>query len=511
VLREILTDGSWTVPGLALLALPAQLAAGAALGMGRRVPVAGALLMPVVVLLAGLVETMRALDTGLGALHEMVDPAWAPWFAIWDRSHAATPLGLAGLLATLLTFPPGVGAASAALREPRRGFAGSLTAGLGGMMGVVVGLAAGAAIGGVAWLVGAGLAVGALTALAASTLAATHPQRLTAAGIGVGGLILGAAALAMAGWAVGEGRVADLLHDFDRPFVGAGRWWDAAQGIELSRQALAVVVLPAVLAALPGVALLRPRRADAVTGADFLGVLLLVTAVFVGAGWVSLQRATLGSLAGRHAAAVLRASPGYDVPRLTVLPARVYVADPQRPRWLALKDRGGVEVQPLLPGVGAPIVRRGDGLILPAGMSLEDVYLALSESDAGEVGVVGCTPPVRRVLDAVEQDPLLAVGRCGAFPLRLRVTDGLMTRRTLIQLRGRELDDGGDIIGVDGIGDVSGQDVVLRGQVDATVADLVATLRELTAANRVFLGWGVDLDGEDIAVGVDPDLWLPFR
>jgi hypothetical protein len=48
--------------------------------------------------------------------------------------------------------------------------------------------------------------------------------------------------------------------------------------------------------------------------------------------------------------------------------------------------------------------------------------------------------------------------------------------------------------------------VIVRGQVDATVADLVAMLHLLAPAGRVYLGHGVTLDGDDLPIGVDPGL-----
>ena len=39
-----------------------------------------------------------------------------------------------------------------------------------------------------------------------------------------------------------------------------------------------------------------------------------------------------------------------------------------------------------------------------------------------------------------------------------------------------------------------------------TMADFAAVLRAVRSAGRVYLGWGVDLDGDDLPIGVNPGL-----
>jgi hypothetical protein len=91
------------------------------------------------------------------------------------------------------------------------------------------------------------------------------------------------------------------------------------------------------------------------------------------------------------------------------------------------------------------------------------------------------------------------------------VTEALNDQRTLIVLKDRLVDDGGDVVSVDAIGDVTGRDVLLRGQVDATFADLDAALFAVSGARHVYLAWGVGLDGDDVPVGVDPGIRIRAR
>jgi len=76
-------------------------------------------------------------------------------------------------------------------------------------------------------------------------------------------------------------------------------------------------------------------------------------------------------------------------------------------------------------------------------------------------------------------------------------------------LKDGEVDDRGDVYDVSEIGThnaVAGRDVILRAQVDATVEDFAAVLRAVRGAARVYLGWGVDMDGDDLPIGVNPGL-----
>ena len=103
-------------------------------------------------------------------------------------------------------------------------------------------------------------------------------------------------------------------------------------------------------------------------------------------------------------------------------------------------------------------------------------------------------------------DPLMALGRCAAFPLGLRVTTRLPDPRVLIVLKDRFVDDGGDVYPFAEVKGIEGKDVILRAQTDATIADLVAALPILASASRVYLGFGITPEGDDLPIGVDPGL-----
>ncbi len=244
----------------------------------------------------------------------------------------------------------------------------------------------------------------------------------------------------------------------------------------------------------------------AATGAVLLGALVAV-------GWAFVTRGAVGRLAGAHAAWVLAAAPGIDVPRVEVLPPRVLVPGDPLSRWIELRDGGGVgrfDAVGSLDEVGASL-RRGDGVVLPPTALAEDLYLLLADARSGAISLVGCGEVSAAHRAALTVEPLYTVGRCGAFPLRLRVSEAMPEPRELIVLRDRSVQDGYDVIDIAELRDVSGRDVVLRLQVDATVADLVATLQVVEGARAVYLGWGVTLEGDDLAVGVEPGLRVAER
>lgn len=507
MLWSAIGDEGWTALGIAALALPIQVAIASMLAMGRRVPAAASLLMPTLVLTFGLVGVVRGFDDAIRALRHMPDPAYAPWFAIVDRARAAAPIVPAAWAATALLVIPAVGASLGGLREPKRGFVGPL-------------LAASAAMFACLGLVGAGmltapslavpgLVIGALGLSASGAAAATRPMRGTTAATGISALAMGAVAMALAGAGGRELSIAALFPDLDAPFdafPALGATLDEARRVDI----LLVATLSfAVLGALPGMLFVRPRVLDAASGLDLVGVSVAFVTPLLGTAWALARRHALTRLAGVYAVAVLDAGPGYDVPRVEVVPPRVFVAS-TAPVWLALRDGGGVEKSPLTGDINgvSESIRRGDALALPPTMEMLDAYLLLAGADVGAISLVGCgkTPASER--EKIASDPLRAVGLCGAIPVRLRVVENLTTRRTLIALKDREFDDGGDIVALADLANVDGNDVVLRAQADATVADLVAALRALRKAHRVYLGWGVDLDGSDIAVGVNPDLWV---
>jgi hypothetical protein len=205
---------------------------------------------------------------------------------------------------------------------------------------------------------------------------------------------------------------------------------------------------------------------------------------------------------------VLAEAPRFDVPRVDVLPPRVLAVGDKGSRWIELRDGGGVS---RLDAVGSfdqigHALRRGDGLLLPPETTAEDLYLLLAEAPAGQVALVGCEAVSPEHRAAITRDPLLAVGRCGSFPFKLYVSSPMPDPRELILLKDRMVQDAFDVIPIAELKDVAGRDIVLRMQVDATVADLVVMLGALRSAAGVWIGWGVTLDGDDIAVGVEPGL-----
>lgn len=196
-----------------------------------------------------------------------------------------------------------------------------------------------------------------------------------------------------------------------------------------------------------------------------------------------------------------------------MLPPRVLLADAKAPKWITMREDGGLSVEPIVGGLEriGPLLSKGDGLLLPLSTTALDLYLLLLDSVAGSVAVVGCETVPGFPAAAIDADPLLAVGACASFPLRLRVTDALEERRSLIVLKDQFVDDGGDVVPIAELREVDGRDVVLRLQADASMSDLVVAMRALAGTRRVYLGWGVDIDGSSIPVGVDPALWIGAR
>ena len=231
-----------------------------------------------------------------------------------------------------------------------------------------------------------------------------------------------------------------------------------------------------------------------------------------------LDADALATHAGAQAVAVYEAAlslhtPGGDPREGDPLPPRILVASPEQPRWLNLRPRGGLETLPVVPGDGIDeatlffggagrSVGHGDGILLPPDLSAVDFYLLLADSRATEVSVVTCGAlPVAQV--RLAGDPLLATGVCGPVRFHLRRPPGARKARSFIVLKDREVDAEGDIVAIDALGEVRGP-VLVRLQTDATMSDLFALLARLREAGPVLLGWGVDLDGGDIPVGVRP-------
>lgn len=510
------------------LGLPIQLALGGLVALGRRVPATVALLLPILVLAIGFLGGIDGMEAGIAAVREASDPAWIPWFALDDRARGTAPAGLAGILAAGLCLPVAAGAAWRGLRgAPARPAAGAQPAARRRtiwrtMLGWVPPLiAGGSGMIAIVWLLWAAVGAGRWEELAAPmlaigvfsfgvTLAAVpgRPGHNANALIAVGALLLGGVGASVAILGTSALAISTALGEFADPFGSIGQVTARARDTWRLISPLWPAVAIAVGGALPVVMARRWLTADARDGLDALALFLLLLLVAGTGAWSMARRDAFTRLAGDHARTVLRSAFAYDVPHRAPVPPRVLLADPRVPRWILLRERGGVEVAPFvdaLESVG-PSIRLKDGLLLPPTLTLEDLYIALSDSGAGEIAVVGCATPSESLQADIRRDALLATGRCGAFPLLMRVTTALPDPRTLIVLRDRNVDDDGEVVAIGDLGDLTGLDVVVRGQADATVADLVALLHAAATARRVFLGFGVDLEGDAIPVGVDPEL-----
>lgn len=496
-----------------VLGLPIQFAVASMVAFGRRVPAALAVAAPAAALIVGGLAVIQGVDEAVAAVGTAADPAWVPWFALQDRARVGGPAIVAGAGALALTLPPLMGAVVRALRAARRRWLAPV---------VGVGVAALAALGAAAFGTSTGEAgrglLSALTILVlggAASLAGLDaaPRRMTASGIAGACFAVGAIALIVAelGGAWYDGLRA--LPDFDAV-------WSRVGALD-AHEADVAYVLPSVvpflavagIGVLPSILVQRLRGLDARSGMDvagFSGVVLVIVLVW---GWVPFRWRILSHLAGDHAAAVLEERRGYDVPHRALVPPRVLVADPKGPRWVLMREAGGVEVADVVGDLeaAAATLQLGDGLVLPPEMIMEDVYFHLADARAGAVALVGCGDVTGAVWNALEADPLRAVGRCGGYPVRLRVDDDLQHPRKLIVLKDRLLDDGGDIVPIKEVADVKDRAVIVRAQVDARVADVVALLGRLADAGPVYLGWGVTLDGDDLPVGVNPGIRIRLR
>jgi hypothetical protein len=493
--------------GIAVVGLPVQLALAGAVAMGRRVPVSAALFVPVAVLVLGLAGVIAHYDAIARSLVDPADPAWAPLYALYDRGAAAFPGKVAADWALVLLLPPALGAGIAGVRHETRGTVGPLLAMAGALLASVGLLGAGVMAGRLGAVMLGSLVVPAFGVCAAGALAAIRPRDLALAGIGGAVMVVGGAALFVGVAARGELVVADLMPDLNAP-------WDAPRqlaGAWLANRPVLVahLALPWFAAAclLPGLGFLRTRRMAGYAALDIALTVAMVASVALAVGWAAMRQGTVGRLAGAHAAWVLSDAPPYDVPRIDVLPPRVLVLG-ERTRWVELREGGGVsrlETVGSLDEVGHAL-RRGDGLVLPPTMIAEDLYLLLVEAPAGAISLVGCEPVSVEHRQVISREALFAVGRCGSFPIKLRVSGPMPDPRELIVLKDRMVQDGLDVIGLDELRETAGRDVVLRLQVDATIADLVVALGAVRQATGVWLGWGVTLEGDDLAVGVEPGL-----
>lgn len=491
---------------LVALALGAlvQFAFGGALVLGRRVPAAAALAVPALLLALGGAGTGVMLAWSAAGILQSGDPAWVPWFALQDRARACVPGLVACLGAVVAVLPVVTATVVRALRGAQPARAPAL---IGAGVAVVVGAGVAADLGAASLVEGAALAVLVLAAHLACTDGA--PAARGQALLGLGALVLGGLALSGAHALAPQTRLLTALPSFDHPFlslpvIDAGLDGAAAQALGLLPWAVAACVL-----SLPTVVWRITQPGPRTDGTDALALVALVGAGAAAAAWAGVRADTLNRQAGAHAAAVLDEGGIPGVPLLEPVPARVLYVLPGGSHWLEMSEAGGSALrgEPLAMDASGPALHLGDGLVFPPRMTMDDVYFALDGADAGTVNLVGCTPAAGAWTDLARLDPLRAAGRCGAAPLALRVTDALTAPLTLIVLKDGLLDDQGDIVPVADLArhdPPTGRDVVLRAQLDATVSDLAAALAAVRSATRVYLGWGVSLDGSDLPIGVNP-------
>ena len=506
--------GDWGLAalGIAVLGLPVQTALGFALAVGRRVPVAAAIVMPVAVLAFGLFGVGSRYGELQRSLWELPDPAWAPWFLLYDRAEAAAALPMVGALAVLLAVPALMGAAVAAMRHERRGNIGPIFAAGGGLV-AGIGMVIGGVVVGRPGLALPGLLVALLSLLAAGSLAALRPRYLSVAGVGVGAFVVAVLGLVLTSLGGLETEVTELLSDLNLAWTQVDRV--AGHEAMSRRVAMVVFVLPllAFASMLPGLGVIRARDAGPRQGLDVAASGAMLGGVVLAIVWVLIRRSLLGRLGGAHAAWVLVAGPGYDVPREDVLPPRVLVLGESVSQWVELTDGGGVK-RTAAAGTWNEVghgLAGGDGVIFPASAGAEAIYLLLVDAPASSVSLVGCAPISPAIGEQILVEPLLAVGRCGAYPLKLRVAAGMPDPRELILVPGPHVQDGLDVIDLNELVDIAGRDVVLRLQVDCSWKDVLAGLAAVSSASAVYLGWGVTVEGDDLAIGVEPGLRVVER
>jgi hypothetical protein len=178
------------------------------------------------------------------------------------------------------------------------------------------------------------------------------------------------------------------------------------------------------------------------------------------------------------------------------------VASSTRPRWLTRSPDGlqSEKITGELLDIG-PNFQRGDGLILPMTLSLEDTYLLLSGATVGEIALVGCAPIDTHLLRYAARDPLLSSGWCGSRTLHLRLGLSDPPQRSLILLKDAQVDDDGNVLNINTLPE-DPRPTLIRAQVDAKISDLHALLGKVKGTP--YLGYGVQLDGSDLPIGIDP-------
>jgi len=494
------------------IGLPVQFALGGAVALGRRIPASATLLVPALLLSLGGFGMGLGLFTSTAAIQDAGDPAWVPWFALQDRATACVP-GLTGAVGGLLcVLPVLTGAAARVLPATKRSYwplgVGGATTGV-VLVGVLLqgGLRSAAEAGALAVVVlGAALAC-----------VEASPRSQSSALIALGSLVLGGASLALAHVLGLHVLLLRALPNFDVPFAALPAVEATMAQAAAGSMALVPWVLLAWITALP--AILARTTAGTATGApktegrDAIGMVLLVMLPLTAWGWGGLQWNLHARRAGAHAAAVLTEGAQPVIPLQNPLPPRVLRVLPKGSRWQEMGETGGtrVRIEPTAMDALGPLLHLGDGLVFPAAMTMDDVYFTFDGADAGFVQLVSCTvgAGTSALAEAIRSDPLRANGRCGAAPIFLRVTRDLSAPLRIIVLKDGLVDDDGDIYPVQQVGqhhDLSGKDVILRAQLDATVSDFANALGVLRSASRIYLGWGVSTDGSDLPIGVNPGL-----
>jgi hypothetical protein len=491
-----------------VLGLPIQFAVAAMVAFGRRVPASLALAVPALVLGVGGVAALRGVNDAIAAVATAADPSWIPWFALQDRARVGGTVAFAGAGGLLTCLPPLVGAAVRALRGSRRRWVGPGSAAALGVLAAIGAIVAGVETGDTGRGVLSGIAIGVLSLAGAACAVDPAPRRMTASAIGGAAFALGSFSLALGQYGGAWYGGLRALPDFYAVWSRVGALEAHAADVAIVLPALLPFVAAAGIGLLPVLLAQRLHGVDGRSAADFAGLAGIALVLVLVWGWVPFRWRTLSHLAGDHGAAVLQERRGYDVPHRALVPPRVLIADPAKPRWLLMRDVGGLEAADIVGDLhaAASTLQLGDGAVFLPDMLMEDFYYQLVDTRSGTVGITGCGDVPADLWVTLRSDPLRATGRCGAFPLRLRVDAELQHPRKLIVLKDRFLDDGGEIVAIRDVADVRDRAVIVRAQVDARMADLVALLGRLGDAGPVYLGWGVTLDGDDLPIGVNPGI-----
>lgn len=483
----------WLILAVAALALLVQLLIGGLRAAQKPLPMGFHLLLPMLLFAMGTVIAAWRLDQAISVMQQALDVPDLARTALAQTALAAGPAALGGALVPLLLLPVLAGGAWSTVRTGKVRVISLLFTGGAGLIAAAL-----AALGAVLWREPLLLGVPALLLALQSFLG----------GIAMGGDRAGTSLALLLG-AVGLSLWGEHL-----PYVPLATQPDAAlptlfAAIPHRLGLLRAVVFLASFGVAIGWITARPARR---AGRELPALSLLLGMVLLGLPpWVLAHNnrtrlSAWGSAMVRTTSETAAALHTISVPGHGPLPARVLVAHPRNPHW----------IEQVFPSPAINLVtngldeagrslRTGDGLLLSSELTGGELYDLLAWTEIGELGLVGCTslPP------APEADPLRLTGTCHTFPLSMRVTRSLELPRVYILLPGGQIDIGSEVVPLSALPLVDGQDVILRLQADATMADLEKMLAFLARASHVYLGWGVDLEGDPIRVGIDP--WLRIR